>query len=521
MQGPASPEPSAPPDPRLAGLIDRLGHARRRSVVDSFVEFATLGVLSALTLFCVLELLNALLGGMAPWLAFEGLPVADFLAAWRPAPVPQHLMLSVYVGLLAVVLSPLLAMLRKPPIDRLARAADQRFELHESMSTALEVSGGNRPNAGIVGEALLRSVERRTAEVEPKELVPVGLPRAAAGVPVMLAIAALLTVAPPPPLLEAAFGALRSAAEGVMTEAERYDGAATLHAIAAILRQDGEERGNLELQALAHELDRLADQLAAGNKMGIEDLAKGMEKLYARANEAYQNAGMGETAPGNFAKVIGAALAELQPKRPGKAVTMAKREDQPGWNKEGNPFTGLMTTRDEYNGPGRDDAKDMIPPGQITGDPGNGKFGAEADGEIDGLADFAPPDTDDPYANDLGPTGGGPMGEMVGGADGEGPGDYAGAGRGARLFGEMAARLGLNAFGEMLLENPAVGGGRRTRFNLPPQMEGGALGDGTTPNATGGWKAATEHEVTRTTLPVAARDAVSRYFRALMVERGR
>ena len=280
----------------------------------------------------------------------------------------------------------------------------------------------------------------------------------------------------------------------------------------------------MDLQALAHDLDRLGEQLVAksGQKMDVEALAQGLEKLYARATEVYNDIGLGAVAPGNFAKAIGEALAEVQPKRINKPLSMAKRPDQPGWNKEGNPFTGLMTTRDEYNGAGRDDVKDMIPPGQVTGDPGNGKFGAEADGEIDGLADFAPTGEDDIYG-DLGGGGApGGLGEMVGGADGEGPGDYAGTGKAARLFGDMAARLGLATGAEMMLENPAVGGGRRTRFNLPPQMGGNeTMGDGKAPTATTGWKATPEHEVTRTALPVAARDIVSRYFQALQVERAK
>ena len=48
-----------------------------------------------------------------------------------------------------------------------------------------------------------------------------------------------------------------------------------------------------------------------------------------------------------------------------------------------------------------------------------------------------------------------------------------------------------------------------------------AQGDGKAPTATTGWKATPEHEVTRTALPVAARDIVSRYFQALQVERAK
>jgi hypothetical protein len=83
------------------------------------------------------------------------------------------------------------------------------------------------------------------------------------------------------------------------------------------------------------------------------------------------------------------------------------------------------------------------------------------------------------------------------------------------------ARLGLTAEYEMMLKNAAGGGGRRTRFNLPPQMGGENLDLGGAPATTGGWVAKQEHEVTRTPLPATARDIVSRYFQALMVERGK
>ena len=53
------------------------------------------------------------------------------------------------------------------------------------------------------------------------------------------------------------------------------------------------------------------------------------------------------------------------------------------------------------------------------------------------MADFAPTGEDDIYG-DLGGGGApGGLGEMVGGADGEGPGDYAGQGKAARLFGDI------------------------------------------------------------------------------------
>jgi len=510
-------------DSRLAGVVERLGQARRRTAYGAFVTVATIGVLVALALFCLLELMQGLLGDLAPWLAFANLPVPAWLAAWRPAPVPQHLMLAVDVAILAMIAAPLVAMARRPEIDRMARAADRHFHMNESVSTALEVAGAPDRFAytGVVGEALVKSVHDRTDKVDAADLVPVRLPRAAIGVPVLIAVAALLTVAPPPPLLQEAFAALRPPPEvGGFTEADRHDAAVTLQAIAAILKQDGEDRADPQLQQIAHDLEQLGQQFANNPGMGAGELAAGLERLMALATEAYRRVGEDPNSPKNFGRLIGETFNQVTAKAARTIAPGARAmQQQDGWNRPDNPFTGLMTTRDEYNGPGRNDAADMVPPAGVLGDPGDGRFGAEGDGIVDALGD-RPPGSDDVYGPDGPGGGGGPLGEMVGGADMAGPGDFAGKGTQA-LFGEYMARLGLAAEYEMMLKNAAGGGGRRTRFNLPPQMGGDNPGLGGAPAATGGWVAKQEHEVTRTPLPATARDIVSRYFQALMVERGK
>jgi hypothetical protein len=511
-------------DARLAGIVERLGRARQRTAYGTFVTIATGGVLIALTLFCVLQLMHGLLGSLAPWLAFENVAVPQWLAMWRPAPVPQHLMVAIDVAVVAMIIAPIVALMRRPEIDRMARAADTKFHLNESVSTALELS--NKPEAfaytGVVGQALLKSVQDRATTVEPGNLVPVSLPRAALGVPVLIAVAALLSIAPPPPLLQEAWGALRASPEvGTLTADERNEAAVTLQAIAAILKQDGEDRADPQIQQIAHDLEQLGKQLAQTPGMGVTDLTEGLDRLMARATEAYARVGEQPEAPTNFGRMISTVAAQLGVNRT-KTIAPGARamQQQEGWNRPDNPFTGLMTTRDEYNGPGRDDPADMVPPAQVLGDPGDGRFGAEGDGIVDAIGDGRAPD-DDVYGPDGPGGGGGPLGEMVGGADGEGPGDFAGKGTTGKLFGDYMARLGLAAEHEMMLKNAAGGGGRRTRFNLPPQMGGENPDLGGAPAVAGGWVAKQEHEVTRTPLPATARDIVSRYFQALMVERGK
>jgi hypothetical protein len=370
---------------------------------------------------------------------------------------------------------------------------------------------------------LLKNVQARSAAVEPANLVPVQVPRVALGVPVLIAVAALLSIAPPPPLLQEAWGALRPSPEvGVFTAEDRADAAVALQAIAAILKQDGEDRADPQLQQIAHDLAQLGQQLATTPGFGQRELAEGLERLLARATEAYQRMGEQPDAPTNFSRLLSAANTTLGANR-AKTVAPGARamQTQEGWNKPDNPFTGLMTTRDEYNGPGRDEAADMVQPGQIVGDAGDGRFGGAGDGVVDAIGDGRAPDDDEVYGPDGPGGGGGPVGEMVGAADGMGPGDFAGKGT-QKLFGDYMARLGLTAEYEMMLKNPAGGGGRRTRFNLPPQIEAFANPGGAgAPATAGGWETKQEHEVTRTPLPATARDIVSRYFQALMVERGK
>ena len=184
-----------------------------------------------------------------------------------------------------------------------------------------------------------------------------------------------------------------------------------------------------------------------------------------------------------------------------------------------NPFTGLMTTRDEYNGAGRDDFNNgQMKPGQTLGDNGGGAFGAPGDGIADAMGDAALED-DAFFAGGAYDGGeGGVGGELAGGADGAGPGDYAGVGT-RELFGPEG-RLRLAAGGQdMKLQNQNLGQGRRTRFNLLPPPTEAAETDGTQPGQVAGWRQMEEAEVTRAPLPIPSRDVVSRYFRALLAGR--
>lgn len=514
---------------RLAGLDERLRRARRRSVYATLANFVVASVLISLGVFCLLQLAHNLLGTLAPSVTFAAQLVPDWMSNWRPPPFSQNVLLATGAGLVAIAVMPVIAVMQHPSIAFMARAADRRFATDECLSTALEVSSAPARWPGVVAQALLNYANIRSVEVEPRHLVPMRLPRFAAGIPILLGFAAMITIVPPPPLVQDAYYALLpEASETLLPEIaaqareQQQRTAANLRAIAAILKQDGEARADPAIQAISNALDRLGKEVGANAGMRGETLSQELGRLLGLARDAYARAGE-EEASRNLARLI-AGLNELAPNRPEgayqnvpiKPATGQAREDTPIPD---NPLAGLLTTR-EYAG--IDDFADMVPPGTVLGDPRRDQQRG-GDGPPDAVAMDERTVANNPVDADYGPDGpdadGVAAGVMIGGADGVGPGDYAGVG--ARdLFGRVT-RPGdpIDVDGEMVLENPGIGGGRRIRLNLPPQIEL-QIPAATVPGAVGGWRTLAEEQVTRTDLPAPARDVVSRYFEALRLRSG-
>ena len=519
--------PTDSPDPRLTALVDRLSRAQRRSTVIQFGDAVVWGIVTGLAVFCLLQLAHALLGTMAPWLAFAGLPMPEWLAGWRSPPAPQHALVAFAAGLASLGLGLVLAAQNGPGIPKMARAADRRFNMDERMSTALEVAAGTAGQPGIIAEALVRDAEVRTGAVDPNHLAPVRMPRSAVGIPLLLVVATWLTIAPPPALLQDAIAALRPATATEMTQAERDEAAARLRAVAAILKQDGEERADPQLQAIARALEVLGDNYANKEEtLAAQMMAAELEKLMQLAREAYARAGETPASPRNLSRLVADAVRDLKPKAPpgakpgtdgpmnqlGQQAKGAGRlEPEVNTMPANNPFTGLLTNREEA---GRDDFAAMMQPGTTLGDMGAGN-GAPGDGVADAIGDY---EMDDDFFGGGAYEGFGAGGELVGGADGAAPGDYAGVGT-RELFGNEGRLRRLAGTNDMMLQNNALGQGRRTRFNLLPPPTEATNTDGTKPGEVAGWRQLEEAEVTRAPLPIPSRDVVSRYFRALLTGR--
>ncbi|MCC6734564.1 MAG: hypothetical protein IT534_00385 [Bauldia sp.] len=496
-------------DHRLYGLVARLTRARQRAVLGRYFEGLALGILAALATFSVLQILGGLFGDSWPGPAGAN-------------PVVAHLLIALGVGAVAVVAAFVVVNRTKPWLTTLARAADQRFALEETMSTALEFGAGG-PRS-VITEALIQRAQRRTPEVDAGRLAPVAFPRwMVYGAPVLAALAIGLAFVQPPAVLQNVFDGLGGGGDATpVTDIERVQTAANLHAIAAIIRQDGEQRADPTLQTLAAQMEDLANRLDAGTAANHNEVYDELARLNNLTAAAYQRAGERPGGAGDQSRLTQAALENFDPTRVAAEAEAARQAalqpPPPQANPEAAdvdvPFEARVLRGGETEGAG----EAGVAPGmgvraedinQTPGVPGNR---ADLMGPTDGI------DPEDIYGPD-GPDGpGGPVGapaggEMVGLAGGAEAGDVAGVG-GAELFGAANPIAAIAAAGEMMLEDRNPAGGRHITLNLPPLAQ--LLGvDGAPPGA-GGWENRTEQQVTRTPVPVPDREVIQRYFDAMM-----
>jgi hypothetical protein len=464
-----------------------------------------------------------LFGDLAPWLAFGGLGVPDWLATIAPPPIAQHLVIAALFAIAGVAASGITALRGKPWVTSMARAADRRFRLDECMSTALEVASGSvRKGSGVVGDALLKSAEARTGTVDAQTRC-----RCAAALCLRRAAPdrhrGPADARPPPPIFEEAFGAVRTGGTfitGSDLTARRAPGhRRRLHAIAAILRQDeaarrpdlADHRRRPRSPRRPVETDPTADRGAIGNAL---------ERYLGLTGEAYARAGEAAGTARDLSRLLETALAEFDPARAAEAATNIGTEPPPPQATPGAegmdmPFEAVVLHDEGGLDPAGDGA---VPPGLtvnpnqlgIGEGPGNWAEAGEAP-EYDMEEAYGP---EGPGGRPAGDPAAGGGGEIVGAA--EGAGDVAGLG-GATLFGPGGEPLDPIAIaGQMLLQDRNRDG-RRIQVNLPPltqlmDVNGGGL-------TAGAWRNFMERQVTRAPLPAYDRDVVMRYFDAMMRER--
>lgn len=510
------------PDPRLLGLVERLRHARSRSAAGLATNAAIASVLFGLAVFVGFQLAFGLLGGLAPGLAFSQLSAPDWLAALGSEPIPQHTLIALGAAILAVPVALGMALSKNPQILAVARAADRKFQTSESMSTALEVANAPGGPSGVVAQALMDIAGAQADTVDPKRLVPVQAPRLALGLPVMLGLAVLVATLPPPPLLEQALDAIGAANfEPEFDGGQRLQTAEDLRRIAAILQQDATQRANPELQAIARQLDFLAMELADNPDLPKQPVIEEMERLVEAAGEIYGGAGELPGTPRDLSRLLEFALDRMDP----DAQNLVPR------NFDGEvgapaPEAGEAEAREEavenafeavaLNTPEPEENKAQNPMPGMTINPR--QLGEGDEGDMPADLNEAP----DAFTEIYGELGvddrrferGGA--ELIGLAGGGEAGDFAGVGEGD-LFGPIGERDPIDVAWEMFLE-AEIREGRGIRIDLPPIAELREAG-GEAPEGAARWEAQAEKEVTRIRLPALDREAVSRYFRALLVGR--
>lgn len=493
-------------DNRLDGLLVRLSRARQRAVLGLYFRGLAISALIALGVFSALQIVGGLFGDS--WL--EGYDRTL-----------SHLLIAAVIGGVALVVSIIVANRRKPWLTSLARAADERFRLDETMTTALEF--GVARSHSVITEALIQRAQQRTPEVNTGQLAPFGLPRwmtyAGGG---LLVLSVGLAFVQPPAMLENIFDGFGNGGGDAtpVTEIERVQTAANLRAIAAIIRQDGEQRADPTLQTLAAQMEDLANRLANGAAANHNEVYDELARLNSLTAAAYQRAGERAGGAGDQSRLVQAALENFDPTRvaqEAQARQAALQPPPPQANPEaGNadmPFEARVLRGGETEGAG----EAGVAPGmgvraqdinQTPGVPGNR---ADLVGDADGITpeDIYGPEGPDGPGGVPAPAGG----EMVGLAGGAEAGDVAGIG-GAELFGARNPIAAITAAGEMMLEDRNPAGGRHIIVDLPPLTQ--LLGvDGAPPGA-GGWENRTEQQVTRTPVPVPDREVIQRYFDALM-----
>lgn len=504
--GPAAPGDGAYDD-RLTGLVESLKRAKRRSDLRLFFDGLVTAIVIGLALFLLLQLLDVVLGGFAPIFSFEWLSVPAWFAEWRPAPIPQHLVVAIAGGVAALVVAQF-SRFSGSGIGPMARRADREFALAERISTALELSRRGDRRIGVVGEALLRDAAQRTTEVDARRLTPMRLGLQALLLPV-LAVAAILVVNNPPAQIVAngtnsPAAAQQALGAQTLTDVERAEAAGEIRAIAAILAQDGEARSDPVLQAVAAELAALGNEVAANPNIDRTALGDALDRLAGAANEVYAAAGLGETDNNNYAQLVDDALRAIDPGR--YIVEPDERTADEADNT--NVFDGGGV------------AGANVPMDDGIRAPQAANFDPEAVEVVEGAAvpDELRLEWDNPYeetsAADFAVN---PEVEIIGLGEGVG-GNLPGLGAAPLGGGDGEAVAPAPTEGEMLLVDPDPGNGRTIVLTLPPMEQ--LLPVNTDGLQTGGvWAPFAENEVNRTTVPATDLEAVGRYFQTITAER--
>jgi hypothetical protein len=482
-----------------AGLL----RAQSRWRLGAMLHGAVWSMVLGLAVFCALGVMTLLV---------EGAP-----ARWLPMlfaqPLIDRLATSAITFACAFAVAVLAAFLQAPDLAALARAADRRFALKERLSTALEVAAARRSDAAQdpIHAALLADAEQSAGSIDTRALVSLRLPRAAWGVPALLAVALLLQTVPPDTFGLAAPDASAAGNDSTLSRQQAADTAANLRRIAEFLDQDAAQRSDPYLRTIARTLERLSAEVAS-EAINRPRLASELSQLLAHTRQAYaQSDGpVDESAPRQHpTDLLRSALDEITGSR--RSAAAPARDQDPAAPKTaaadrsppGRPSLSQERRASSAPMPAEQIAATVR---RLAGADIPWLFVDEDGAEVDPRSQIERLMAEEERRARA-------AAQPAGAAADAGAGEGDRAGDGTRPLGSgQAAAPGLATAGEMLLPDQPGNDGRSIRIELAPEA---ALSSVAPPVAgsTGEWRRIQEQSVERPALAPGDRDVVGRYFK--------
>ena len=484
--------------PQLQGLTTRLNHAARRAVRDRVIFAAAIGIAAALASYGALLLTGA---------------VFDFETTAASA--------VLIVGTTALAVSAVgaaWAVRGRPTVGDLARAADRTFALRERVSTALQLVDRQRAKPNAIGIALLQDAEIRSNSVDPRTLSAYRVLR------IFVVIAASAAIVAVALLVQSAITRDKATASLPLqlTQDEQIQVGDDLRRLAVILEQDGSERSDPFLLALAREVNQLGAELEAGNVIDREAVALQLDRLAGFTALAYQTEGIGAGASEDLAKLLEAMAEDLRPPPAARSASgepkvpppaserqNARPEGQAAGAEQAGPDVEDLLARAEAERVLEESPLFARQPGEAADAQVAGDYNAAAaEQEARRQANLRVNQDEDLVVGD--------GAQLAGPAADANAGESRLAGKGVEaLEGEPGAVADpFDVAGRMLLIDELDGEGRRIRVEIPP----GAMDIQIAPGefVVGDWRRQAESGVTRWPFALTDRAAVARYFRAVI-----
>lgn len=477
--------------PSLAGVVGRLEAARRRLIAQGVLAAALWALAAGLALFGLLELLRRLAPalGQGPDSALAaGLASAAIFAAGT-----------------------ILAFLRAPSIDQLARRADHRFGLGERLSTALEL-GRTTAAPPVVIAALLADTLHHAGIVTARELAVFRLPLAALVVPLAALAAAAITFVPVQPLATGAI--IEAQLDATLGAPERAVAVDDITRVADVIREQANATDDTYMQAVATTLDDLGDRLALTPDVTRGEMLDQLASLldYARAASTDAPGAEGERIP-QLVEALQQSLALPPPAdQPAAAPGSAPVADQPtaaatdsaAGSTQQSPTTSVASLLDELAQ--RNDDPEMGAANRLEAREEVLDYMAAAQAPA---AARAQPKARQRYENTQ---------EMFGAQADAGAAEEQLAGEGTDPISDapIAQRVDLDATAAMVLTGEDTGEGRHFQVEITPEAKLTTVSQQGLAANTGGWQRATETEAGRYAIGIDDRDTVSRYLRSLL-----